>query len=155
MRPIVLATDGSHAAQGATREAIELARAFETSVVVVAVSHLDPPVRPYFGYQEEASRRQRRQDAGLTRALAECAATAESAGVECEVMMASGFVVDAICTIARRRGARLIVVGTEGRNAFGRAAHRSVSDGVVHAAPCPVLVVREPDNTLCLGREAS
>ena len=146
MRPIVLATDGSHAAQRATREAIELARAFATSVVIVAVSHLDPPLRPYFGYQEEAARRQRLEDGRMARVLAQTAAAVQSAGVECEVVMAFGLVVEEICAIARRREARLVVVGTASQNRFRRAAHRSVAAGVLHAAPCPVLVVHETDN---------
>jgi nucleotide-binding universal stress UspA family protein len=36
----------------------------------------------------------------------------------------------------------MIVVGSHGRGALGRALIGSVSDQVVRRAPCPVLVVR-------------
>ncbi len=39
-------------------------------------------------------------------------------------------------------GADLIVVGSHGRGFWGRALTGSVSDAVVHHAPCSVLVVR-------------
>lgn len=153
VKPIVLATDGSSASQQATFEAIRLAQAFETTVVVVAVSHLDPPVRPYFGYPEETARRQRQEDGRLTRVLAESAAAVKSAGIQCEVVMAAGPVVDEICAVARTRNARLIVIGAHHRSQLGRAVNRSISDGVLHAASCPVLVVRDTDHAL--RREAS
>jgi nucleotide-binding universal stress UspA family protein len=46
-----------------------------------------------------------------------------------------------IVAIARDWGADLIVVGSHGRNFWGRLLG-SVSDAVVHHAPCSVLVVR-------------
>jgi nucleotide-binding universal stress UspA family protein len=154
MKPIVLAADGSPASLQATQEAISLAQALETPLVVVAVSHLEPPVRAYFGYAQEAARTQRHEDARLARVLAESAAAVKSAGIACEVVMASGAVADEICAVARRRDARLIVIGSHNRGHVGRAVNGSVSDRVLHAAPCPVLVVREHGNQ-DLRREAS
>lgn len=46
-----------------------------------------------------------------------------------------------IVEIARNWGADLIVVGSHGRGFWGRLLG-SVSDGVLHHAPCSVLVVR-------------
>ena len=43
---------------------------------------------------------------------------------------------------AKRWGADLIIVGSHGRGFWGRIALGSVSDSVVHTAPCSVLVVR-------------
>ena len=43
------------------------------------------------------------------------------------------------------RAPDLIVVGSHGRGFWGRLLG-SVSDGVVHHAPCSVLVVRKPPN---------
>ena len=47
-----------------------------------------------------------------------------------------------ICSIAAEHGIELIILGSHERGAFGRFVHGSVSDFVVHHAPCPVLVVR-------------
>jgi nucleotide-binding universal stress UspA family protein len=53
-----------------------------------------------------------------------------------------------ICTTAAEIGARMIVVGAHGWGAFSRAVLGSVSDRVVHGAPCPVLVVRTAEDGL-------
>ena len=43
---------------------------------------------------------------------------------------------------ARAWGADMIIVGSHGRGFLGRIALGSVSDAVVHSAPCSVLIVR-------------
>lgn len=47
-----------------------------------------------------------------------------------------------ICEVAADEGVDLLVVGTRDRGAWSKLWHPSVSDHVVHHAPCPVLVVR-------------
>ncbi len=47
-----------------------------------------------------------------------------------------------ICATAADHHIELIILGSHERGAFGRFVHGSVSDYVVHHAPCPVLVVR-------------
>ena len=47
-----------------------------------------------------------------------------------------------ICATAADHAIELIILGSHERGAFGRFVHGSVSDYVVHHAPCPVLVVR-------------
>jgi nucleotide-binding universal stress UspA family protein len=47
-----------------------------------------------------------------------------------------------ICAVATEHEIELIILGSHERGAFGRFLHGSVSDFVVHHAPCPVLVVR-------------
>ncbi len=49
-----------------------------------------------------------------------------------------------ICAAAADRGTELIVLGSHDRGAFSRFLHGSVSDYVLHHAPCPVLVVKNP-----------
>ena len=48
---------------------------------------------------------------------------------------------------AKEWNADLIVVGSHGRGFWGRLLG-SVSDGVVHHAPCSVLVVRKPESAV-------
>lgn len=50
-----------------------------------------------------------------------------------------------IVDLAREVCADLVVVGTHERSGVGRLVPGSVSEHVVREAPCPVLVVREPD----------
>jgi nucleotide-binding universal stress UspA family protein len=46
-----------------------------------------------------------------------------------------------IAAIAAETGAQLIVVGTRGYGRFAGALLGSVAQGLLHSAPCPVLVV--------------
>lgn len=47
----------------------------------------------------------------------------------------------AVVDVARTRGADLIVAGTRGRTAIGGLLVGSVTNRLLHIAPCPVLVV--------------
>ncbi|MCB1025610.1 MAG: universal stress protein [Acidobacteria bacterium] len=46
---------------------------------------------------------------------------------------------------AKRWNADLIIVGSHGRGFWGRVMLGSISDSLVHHAPCSVLVVRKPE----------
>jgi len=51
-----------------------------------------------------------------------------------------------IVEAATDRGADLIVMGTHGRSGFQRLIMGSVTERVLRSAPCPVVVVRHPDD---------
>jgi nucleotide-binding universal stress UspA family protein len=63
-------------------------------------------------------------------------------GIDCTAVEADGAVVEEICRIAAEHDAQLVVVGSHGWGAARRFLSGSVSTGLVHSAPCPVLVVR-------------
>jgi len=46
---------------------------------------------------------------------------------------------------ARHYAADLIAMATHGRTGFNRLLHGSITESVLHHAPCPVLVVRTPE----------
>lgn len=142
MTTILLATDGSPSAAEATTEAIDLAHALGARLVVVAVEHVAVPAYGYYGYGEVYSDLLAGEHQHVQRILAETAHEAEDAGVDCDVVAAEGPVVEEICRIATEREAKLIVIGAHGWGAFRRFVFGSVSTGVMHEAPCPVLVVR-------------
>lgn len=58
--------------------------------------------------------------------------------------VAVGFPSEVIVDEAKRWGADLIIVGSHGYGLLDRALLGSVSNAVVHHAPCSVMVVREP-----------
>lgn len=60
----------------------------------------------------------------------------------------------AILSMARALAADLVVIGTRRRNAFERALLGSLTDRIVHFAPCPVLVVPADDTRDHTGAEA-
>lgn len=59
-----------------------------------------------------------------------------------DVVVEHGSPGERICATAADHAIELIILGSHERGAFGRFVHGSVSDYVVHHAPCPVLVVR-------------
>jgi nucleotide-binding universal stress UspA family protein len=62
-----------------------------------------------------------------------------------EVCVTVGQPIPAILASAKERKADLIVMGTHLRHGWRRALLGSVSEGVVHAANCPVLTVASPE----------
>lgn len=148
-RPILLATDGSPSAEDAERKAIELARALEAPLVVVSVAHLALPVAGYgvYGYSDIVAELKNEEHKRVEKVLAYVTEAAEAEGVSCSPVVADGFAVDEICEKARDHDAQLIVVGSHGWGAARRLFSGSVSTGLVHSAPCPVLVVRTPQQS--------
>ena len=143
MKPILLATDGSPSAAEATQLALDLARTLHAPLVAVSVEHVVAPAYGYFGYAEVYSELRKAENRHIHEVLEEVAARADTAGVDCETVALEGpVVVEEICNLARTRGAAMIVVGAHGWGAIRRLVFGSVSLGILHEAPCPVLVAR-------------
>jgi nucleotide-binding universal stress UspA family protein len=155
MRPVLLATDGSPSAATAQREALRLARRLGVPLVAVSVVHVTTPVVGYrvYGYSALLNDLQEAERERVTQLLAEVVAAADEAGVVCRAVTGNGPVVDEICRIAEEEDPELIVVGSHGWGAGRRLVFGSISSGLLHAAPCPVVVVRDP--VVRSGRTAS
>jgi nucleotide-binding universal stress UspA family protein len=149
-RPILFATDGSPSAEEAQREALELAQLLGTPLVVVSVAHVALPAVGYagYGFSNVVAELTEAEHKRVETLLASVADTAEAAGVACSTVQADGFAVDEICRAAQEYDVQLIVVGSHGWGATRRLLSGSVSTGLVHEAPCPVLVVRPAQHAL-------
>lgn len=146
--PILLATDGSPSAAEAQREALDLAGRLDAPLLVVSVAHAALPAVGYgaFGVSNLVAELTEAEHDRVEKLLDTTAAAAYAAGVRCSTVVADGFAVDEVCRIANEKNARMIVVGSHGWGATRRLFSGSVSTGLVHSAPCPVLVVRpRPD----------
>jgi nucleotide-binding universal stress UspA family protein len=73
--------------------------------------------------------------------IAECD---ECAGLKVEEVVAHGDAASEIVRVARERGVDLIVIASHGRTGLGRMLFGSTAESVVRHAPCPVLVVKPP-----------
>jgi nucleotide-binding universal stress UspA family protein len=147
-RPVLFATDGSPSAEEAQRRAIELARLLGTQLVAVSVAHLAVPTVGYggYGYSDIVAELKEEEHKRVQRLLADVADAADAEGVYCSTVALDGFAVEEICQKAVDYDAQLIVVGSHGWGAARRFFSGSVSTGLVHSAPCPVLVVRSPQH---------
>jgi nucleotide-binding universal stress UspA family protein len=146
--PILLATDGSPSAGEAQRQAFDLAKVSGAPLLVVSVSHTTLPAVGYsaYGYAEVVTEVNRAEHMRLDELLAAVTEAAANEGIECTTVEADGPIVEVISRIAAEHHAQLVVVGSHGWGAARRFLSGSVSTGLVHSAPCPVLVVRPTDS---------
>jgi nucleotide-binding universal stress UspA family protein len=141
MKPILLATDGSPTAHEAAEAAMKLASDSGRPLLVVTVFDVSSST---IGYGVVPAL------PDWTDVLKEHAAAvlddvreaATARGLDVETALLWGFPADEICRLAEERNAELIVIGSHGWGAMRRLLFGSVSDSVLHHAPCPVLVVR-------------
>jgi len=141
MNTIVLATDGSPTAEEATELAVDLASATGARLCVAAAWEGPLTIYPYAPDMEvgglERVERQRASDAART-----AVDRARQAGVEAEAFVREGDPVEIVSQTATDTRAALIVVGSHGWGRLRRLVFGSVSTGLLHEAPCPVLVAR-------------
>jgi nucleotide-binding universal stress UspA family protein len=144
---IVFGHDGSQCAQEALRWAGRLARRADVDLHVVRAWSMTSSPRPGSwapGYVPPLSDWEKA-------VLDELRGHVEAAGLDPKVRVTCHVVhktaVPAL--IAAAEGAHLLVVGARGRGGFAGLMLGSVSDQLVHHAPCPVTVVRNG----AMGRE--
>jgi len=139
MRAIMLATDGSPSAAEATKRAVELARETGAKLFVVAVWHAGLTTYSSGDVMSANKRAAKKHASEAARSALELA---EAAGIEAESFVLEGDPVDRICASAADTQTALLVVGSHGFGPVRRLVFGSVSTGLLHHAPCPVLVVR-------------
>ncbi len=139
MKTIVVATDGSAAADKAVDAACARARVAGAELVIanvaepfcpVGVTELDPAVF------EDAARRE--SEAILAGALARV----QAAGVAARTVHETGEPADTLVALIKREGADEVFVASHGRHGLARLAMGSVSSRVVEWAPCTVTVIK-------------
>lgn len=139
MKTILLATDGSPSAQNATAVAIELAAETGWHLKVVSAwsirAMLVGEIPADAWKQIEDAEREHAQNV-----VEEATTAAKAQGVKTEGAVLQGVAASEICEAAR--DATLVVIGAHGWGSVKRLVFGSVSNSVLHHAPCPVLVVR-------------
>jgi nucleotide-binding universal stress UspA family protein len=143
MNTILLATDGSPSAKRAASEAIELAKATGWELRIVTAWRIPLATYGYspLVYPTDIADIEREYAAGV---LAEAVETASEAGVAATSELRHGEAAAEICAAAREVDAHLIILGAHGWGMLARLVFGSVSSAVLHAAHCPVMVIREP-----------
>ena len=132
-KKILLATDGSEDARLAARAAANLSEKTGAELHVVhAWQSVPHPVIDADYYEEGVSRLLEVQTEFISR----------SGATVREAHLVMGPPVDVILDLAEEIGADLIVMGGRGHGTLGRLILGSVSEGVVHHADRPVLVMR-------------
>jgi nucleotide-binding universal stress UspA family protein len=143
---ILLATDGSREAIGATRMALELSRTLDSELHLAYVEPLpDPYANPHGAIPDPGYRSEVRTIAeadAREKLEAEAQKVRDTGGQISEAHPKAGRPDAEIVNLAEQIGAGLVVLGSRGLGPIRRAVLGSVSDSVVRHAHCPVLVVR-------------
>ncbi|NOZ59652.1 MAG: universal stress protein [Euryarchaeota archaeon] len=140
-KSILIPTDGSEIAEEAVRHGVRLAKALNAKVYGLYVIDISA----FAGIPTEAvweSMRVLLEEEGK-RALASVEELAKELGVECETIIREGIPAEDIVSVAREKGADLIVMGTAGRTGLDRFLLGSVAEKVVRTSSCPVMVVHK------------
>lgn len=145
--PVVAATDLSDPSLPAIDAGVAEARRRGVRLVVLSVvaepdAILPPPGAPPAVSSVPTSSSDAETKAAVAAVEARIQDALAARGAIADVVVRTGTARAAIVDEAERRGASLVVVGTRGRTGIKRLALGSVAEGVVHAAPCSVLVVR-------------
>lgn len=138
MKNILVAHDGSKAADKALLEAAAIAQKFGADIIIIAVV-------PNLCFSEIGVDCD--TVTGLYRAEIEGSMKGVKAllgdrGITAKTVILEGRPADVIVDYAKSKGTSLIVVGASGKQATERTILGSVSSKVVTNAPCSVLVVR-------------
>jgi nucleotide-binding universal stress UspA family protein len=142
---IVVATDGSDHALQAARMAGEIAQKFQAKLTLLSVFDMAGRMTIYESgpenmlYVDALLRRGQEMHENVQRRTGE---VLQEMGVPYQSRREAGHAVDTIVQVAEELKADLIVLGSRGLGGFKRFLMGSVSDGVLHHAHCPVLVVR-------------
>jgi nucleotide-binding universal stress UspA family protein/Icc-related predicted phosphoesterase len=133
LQTLVVAIDGSEESWSALDLVPALTQRGTTNVVLV---HAFEPVNDAWGYPYYDSRLERRLEHG-EHLLKQAADALKELAPRCELV--EGSPADAIVRIAEQQNADLILMGSRGLGRL-RGLLGSVSQQVLHRAPCPVLV---------------
>jgi nucleotide-binding universal stress UspA family protein len=146
IRTILLTTDFSDTSKKAFEPALTLAQRFGAKIVLAYVEEdrLPPLVIEYMAVGVEEILGQQREIASDR--LNELAATLPADVGEVETVVALGTPHVEIVRLAEEHEADLIVMATHGRGYISHAILGSTAERVLRRAPCPVLVVRDPDS---------
>lgn len=139
MKSIVVATDGSAAADKAVGGAAIRAKQEQARLVIVNISEPFCPLGVTeldVGVFDDAMKK---ESAAI---LAAALAQAQAAGANACTVSEIGAPAEGIVAVAQREGASEIFVASRGRHGIARAAMGSVSSRVVEWAPCTVTVVK-------------
>ncbi len=153
---ILVAVDRSNASGGVFHKALEIAESCHASLILLSAivpdygaSYVNPPMYPggetiaitdaaikiYLEHQEQ-------ERVNGLKFLNELASKASGVGVATQINQQLGDPARSICDVAQMMSVDLVVVGRRGYTGLNELWMSSVSNYVLHHAPCSVLIVQ-------------
>jgi nucleotide-binding universal stress UspA family protein len=145
---ILVSTDGSEFSRAAVEKCCRIVVAPEkTAIKIVSVFEviepLDISISPEFSEELETSAHKKAQKYAED---AEAQLRERFPNIDLTTQISLGAPDEILIETARDWEADLIVIGSHGRGFWGRMLLGSITDSLVHHAPCSVLVVRRKEN---------
>ena len=153
-KKILVPLDGSEHSLRALKIAVQIAKKFEAKITLIHVysvgirpvvmpepTTLTPIGVPVMAPTDVSKIAEATRKAGAA-ILADGEEKVKAEGIEVETLLKEGHSVQEIVKTAKEGSFDLIVIGARGISKIREIILGSVSDGVVHNAPCPVLVVK-------------
>lgn len=145
---ILVATDGSEFSDDAVERCCQIiGRPEETQVKVISTYKEVVPIDNFAqsaDYARELERKELEQsEMFANRAASRINECHPESGIDVTTQVAIGAPDRSVIEAAEQWGANLIVIGSHGHGFWDRLLVGSVTDAVVHHAPCSVLVVRK------------
>ncbi|MBV9164662.1 MAG: universal stress protein [Solirubrobacterales bacterium] len=135
MKKIVVGYDESDAAKRALERAAQIAKAFDSELIVTSVAPVMTSIGRSAGPVDPTD-----PPSAHVEELKHARAYLEGEGLQADYVPALGHPADTIAQLAEERGADLIVLGTH-QTAIGRLLGQSVSESVAHKVDTDVLIV--------------
>ena len=135
MKKIVVGYDESDAAKRALERAAQIAKAFDSELIVTSVAPVMTSIGRSAGPVDPTD-----PPSAHIEELKHAQAYLEGQGLQADYVPALGNPADTIAQLAEERGADLIVLGTHA-TAIGRLLGQSVSESVAHKVDTDVLIV--------------
>lgn len=138
---VLVAVDGSEAAQRAAQRAADLARLAGAELLVLTVVRPpegwwglegSPPTPEAFSTAVAAGRKE---------VIDKVVANLDTAGLEVRTIEEIGEPATVIAAVAEQEAADLLVVGRRGAGLVERLMIGSVADRLAHSSPCPLMIV--------------
>jgi nucleotide-binding universal stress UspA family protein len=136
MKKIVIGYDESDAAKRALERAADLAKAFDSQLIVASVA----PITTNIGRSAGPIDSTDPPEAHIEE-LKHARAYLEGRGLQAEYAPAIGHPAETLVQMAKENDADLVVLGTREPNVIARLFGQSVSDSVAHKVHCDVLIV--------------
>ena len=153
---ILVPLDGSEHSLRALEIAIQIAKKFGGKMTLIHVysvtiapvmmpepTTLTPPMIPPMTSEEVSRAVEATRKVGAS-ILADGEQKAKAEKVQAETMLKEGHIVQEIVRTAKEGKFDLIVIGGRGISKIRELLLGSVTDGVIHHAHCPVLVIKSP-----------
>jgi len=136
MKKIVIGYDESDAAKRALERAADLAKAFDSELVVASVAPITTNIGRSAGPIDSTD-----PPSAHIEELKHAQTYLEGRGLQADYAPAIGHPADTLVQIAKERDADLVVLGTREPSVIARLFGQSVSDSVAHRVHCDVLIV--------------